>query len=659
MSSNAFAWHGKVVDKATGAPVEGALIGRTWCRQYATPAGVATSSCWSKDTLTDNRGEFSLYGSFYFPGPPILTGVDESTPIVYKPGYKFLVLSDKNSVVEVEKIPTYLAPRKEEVDKARNSYGYGIYRVHFLDTIIEHEEEFLEILSYSTKTMRKSVSNNPVPNRSVPARPPAQGAPGLVFDPLSHSIVDISELGKNNPSTQNNLSKEKRVDLSIKVLTDRSMAVEDRRKAAATLGDYNRDPRAVLPLMEALSDKDPTIRREVLHSLYQIHDMRAVPAFIKALSDDDLGVKLAAIFALGKMKDASAIPALIKALREKNDQMRFEIINLLKNQYHEYHVLESLDTETINRMITDLGTRNMSAASYCLVEIGTPAVEHLITALTNSDNNVRREAARALGRIHDARAIEPLIAVLNDRDDNVAGAAAEALSVLSNYHNINSVKPLISALNNDHTQLFASRILVKMGSFAFDELIEATKSSNITVCSKAVLILGSIKDPKAMDTLLTALEDKSPLVRKNAAIALSEIADDRAIKPLISAWNDNNSEVRARAAAALINFGPAATEHLLNVLKSKDSYFRWRAAWCLGKRKDRSAVESMIALLNDKRTEVQWIAIDALAEIGDKRASDNLIKLCHSDDAGIKDKASSAILELTGNNNACQENQIH
>ncbi|MGB9872500.1 MAG: HEAT repeat domain-containing protein, partial [Anaerolineae bacterium] len=58
-------------------------------------------------------------------------------------------------------------------------------------------------------------------------------------------------------------------------------------------------------------------------------------------------------------------------------------------------------------------------------------VKGLIKALGyEKDWEIRRDAARALGELKDARAVEPLIAALKDKDSDVREAAAEALDRL-------------------------------------------------------------------------------------------------------------------------------------------------------------------------------------------------------------------------------------
>jgi len=55
-------------------------------------------------------------------------------------------------------------------------------------------------------------------------------------------------------------------------------------------------------------------------------------------------------------------------------------------------------------------------------------IDGLTNALKHRNNNVRRKAADALGRIGDAKAVEPLIQTLKDSDINVVWEAMTALA---------------------------------------------------------------------------------------------------------------------------------------------------------------------------------------------------------------------------------------
>jgi HEAT repeat protein len=100
-----------------------------------------------------------------------------------------------------------------------------------------------------------------------------------------------------------------------------------------------------------------------------------------------------------------------------------------------------------------------------LIKFGEAAVEPLIAVLKDKDkdNDVRWYAASALGKIGDAKAVEPLIAALKDED----------------------------------------RVIRRI----------------------AVMALGEIGDARAVEPLNAVLKDNDWLVRRNAAEALGKIGD--------------------------------------------------------------------------------------------------------------------------------------
>ncbi|TET54739.1 MAG: HEAT repeat domain-containing protein, partial [Anaerolineales bacterium] len=95
------------------------------------------------------------------------------------------------------------------------------------------------------------------------------------------------------------------------------------------------------------------------------------------------------------------------------------------------------------------------------VKIGAPAVEPLIAALKQKDNNVQQAAAGALGQIGDPRAVEPLITALRNE---AIQAAAKALVAIG----APSVEPLIAALEQmeGHARRVAEKVLRDLGGHA-------------------------------------------------------------------------------------------------------------------------------------------------------------------------------------------------
>jgi len=101
-------------------------------------------------------------------------------------------------------------------------------------------------------------------------------------------------------------------------------------------------------------------------------------------------------------------------------------------------------------------------------------VDALISALENPEPEIRRDAAKSLGKtiIRDARAVEPLIAALEGDEASVRASAAVSLGLLKDDRAAN---PLILALQDldDTVVVAAASALCKLGPGAVRPLLEA------------------------------------------------------------------------------------------------------------------------------------------------------------------------------------------
>ena len=256
-------------------------------------------------------------------------------------------------------------------------------------------------------------------------------------------------------------------------------------------------------------------------------------------------------------------------------------------------------------------------------------VKGLIQKLRDKDWDVRKDAAKALGKI-GAPAVEPLIAALRDKDSDVRYYAAYALGEIGDKR---AVKPLIAALRD--------------------------KDSDVRYY--AAEALGKIGDRRAVEPLIAALRDKNSDIRYYAAYALGEIGDKRAVKPLIAALGDKDSDVRAAAAASLGEIGDKrAVKPLISALRDKYSYVvRWRAAVALGKIGDKRAVKTLIVALRDKDSWLRETAAEVLGKIGDKRAVKPLIAALGDKDYVVRGKAAEALEKIDPNWTKTEEAKRH
>jgi HEAT repeat protein len=164
----------------------------------------------------------------------------------------------------------------------------------------------------------------------------------------------------------------------------------------------------------------------------------------------------------------------------------------------------------------------------CLLPIGysqAANTDELIQRLNQDDVIARLHAVKALGEIKDARAVEPLSAVLKDSKCGLQAANA----------------------------------LANIGRPSIPSLVTALKNNSPIARRNAAMALGKIKDASAVKPLIVALDDENPIVRRNAAKALGEIRDNSAVEPLTSALKDDSPIVRRNAALALKEIGSSDT----------------------------------------------------------------------------------------------------
>jgi len=358
---------------------------------------------------------------------------------------------------------------------------------------------------------------------------------------------------------------------------------------------------AVDLLIVALNDKNADIRKNAAEALGEIKDTRAINPLIASLGDEDTNVRKNAAEALGKIGDIRAIEPLVASLYDKKSTVKSSAEKALKKIFD-----------------------NMKDSHN---------VEQLFSLLEHKEAFVRRLAITTIKGSKDSRTVEHLILALKDDDPVIRDSAAEALREIGEP----AVKPLINVLKDE---------------------------GDMNARIKATMILGDIKDNRAIEPLIDALKYKSEapgqestILRVEAAKALGTIKDARAAGPLIEALSVEDMRVRESAAVALRQIGKPAVEPLIASLKSNSMSVKLSAAMILGDLKDNSAVEPLIQeLLLDSYDETSWVfraafrfeAARALGKIKDPRATEVLKTMLNDDVTSVRDIAEWALNEITG-----------
>lgn len=180
--------------------------------------------------------------------------------------------------------------------------------------------------------------------------------------------------------------------------------------------------------------------------------------------------------------------------------------------------------------------------------------------------------------------------------------------------------------NAESVRIHAAEALGKIGDArAVDPLTQALEDSDSAVRSTATQALGRIGKP-GVESLIEALKSGDEGVRMYAAKGLGEIKDTRAITPLIEALKIKTrwGGAEGSAAQALTDIGEPAVEPLIQVLKDSDENVRLLTTITLGDIGDTRAVDPLIQTLKDSNKKVQRAAAKALKKIGSEKAEKTL-----------------------------------
>ena len=421
---------------------------------------------------------------------------------------------------------------------------------------------------------------------------------------------------------------------------------------------------------------------------------------LRQLRSSNAETRKYAVRNLGESGNAKAVSPLIAALNDAEPLVSSEALKALRNLLGTIVDVQATEALVAALKVSDFWVQ--SSATDLLVKIGVDAVEPLIAALIDDNPDFRNHAAQALGKIRDTRAVEPLIALLEDK--NMGYFVEMALGDIGDKR---AVEPLIAKLKRQnygdpHTfdelakiggprvieflvRECAANALTKVDDkqAVVESLITALKDNSESVRAHAAEALGLIGDEKAVESLISVLMDERYVVRRYAALALGamgdrrigkafiallktgkyvaeqcvertlkEIEDNQNVESLIAALNieasntllkSDDPNIRESTAEVLSEIRePRAAELLVTVLNDSVYKVQRTAADSLAKIGN-AAVEPLIAALKDEGYKVRCYVVEALGEIRDKRAVQPLITALKDESSAVRREAAEAL----------------
>jgi HEAT repeat protein len=371
-------------------------------------------------------------------------------------------------------------------------------------------------------------------------------------------------------------------------------------------------------------------------------EKKSLDDYVQALQDKDVKVRNDAAWSLGKMGDPKAVDPLVGALADKESSVRdWAVLALAK--------IGKPSTDALIAALRREGAKASPVRAQAAGALGlikdAKAVEPLILALKDGDNDTRYWAAIALGMINDSRAEDPLIQTLADGNAQVREEAGRAIRAIKGHQAAEIFKQLLSDSNSSMRRGAAGALGDSQDEGAFEPLVQAMHDESAMVRSEAAKSLGKLNNTSAIGPLMQALIDDEKGVRSEAASALAKIGEP-AVEPLIGALQDNDSSEAARALGEIGDV--KAIDPLIQAFKSNNSDTRQEVVLALVRLNGTSAVLPFIQILRDPKEKrgLRMDAAMALGELGDAKARTALLEAMSDSDTQIQLSAAKSLTKL-------------
>ena len=351
----------------------------------------------------------------------------------------------------------------------------------------------------------------------IPDKKDVRRLPGL--------IDDWQNGGRNSVYFKNQVSDIGRpaIPYLLEALQDQSIGGR-RWVFADALGNVG-DVSVVPSLIDALQDKDDSVRESVAEALGKVGDATAIPALHEALKDVDVSVRRRVVETLGKIGDVTAILALHEALKDVDVYVRHRVIEVLSK------IGDATAISVLHEALKDVSDDIRVRVIWTLGELNDDTIADKLLHYLQDDLEAREvhvASVVVLGRLGVIAASPKLRQWLQNKDEftDIRTSAAEALGLLGDKSAINDLREVFSqqADWDDGLRSTVSVALIRLqGVQVFPLLIEALRAfRNGLIPDGVVEAIGTVGEP-AIPTLRDILNFDGSSLSRAAAQALKTI----------------------------------------------------------------------------------------------------------------------------------------
>lgn len=342
-----------------------------------------------------------------------------------------------------------------------------------------------------------------------------------------------------------------------------------RANVAVALGEFADRSASLRTLLKMLEDREIWVVLEVVLALSRLADPAACEALLaKFHTAADEHVKATTIAALGRMGLKQAQATCEAALGDNNDRVRANAVEAL--------VQVGAGPETLGAklapLLKDPSNRvRANAAVGLFPSRPDEALETVDEMLSSDDVWFRASGAWALGRMNGPGPLTRLVRLLSEE---AAGEVLfQAIKAIESYRDARAVEPLVKLL--DHSQASirarAARLLGRLEDRSlFQPLSQKFMLENdCQVRAQLVSALGPLLEARDLSFVQAALEkDPEPRVQANALTVLSARGGLTALSMIRPFVASTHNRIKANAVLALFNHGEFEVVSTLHTMLS-------------------------------------------------------------------------------------------
>jgi len=385
-----------------------------------------------------------------------------------------------------------------------------------------------------------------------------------------------------------------------------------KRQYAVEKIDFFASPVALVPLIKALGDKEPSVRWRTAEALGKIKDRRTVPYLVPLLKDKEGEIRLSVVKALGEIRDIRAVFPLIELLYD--DYIIFQDITLTQGDYRDNSVVGSViyalqkigDTGALPALKKMLNNETHpmikflldEAVSYIEKSIETelfsvnqndiiPSEEDLSSENIKEDGEIQTEeenieeifaSADIQADEETSAEIEESAGVIQDEPElefeenkyNTARLSVDVLEEeLKKQEMEHEIKEQIAKFESTcmFTRMDGVQTLEKIGKPAVELLVMALEDQNWRIREGAAEALSSIGDISVLAAFKKALPiEPEDSIKNCLEQAIAKIEIELEVKTCIEKLSDNNMFTQLDAIQTLEKIGKPAIPYLIDTL---------------------------------------------------------------------------------------------